>query len=207
MRWTTAYGFAFNSSDPDGDSIHNNLWLRFPGQIYYGIGSYNYNYFRDYDQLTGRYLESDPIGLSGGMNSYAYGASSPLVNVDRLGLVVCKCKATGGGAPIGNISKVCTYKCKCQCANDPSKWRSTTRLIPSTRYSQEETGFLCIGQRSIWVWRTEYNYGTGRTRKWRELEGVDFYPFVVDTDTSYVGDDDMEALRKTLETEDEVPCC
>ena len=39
--------------------------LRFPGQIFDGQGGLHYNYFRDYDAATGRYIESDPIGIVG----------------------------------------------------------------------------------------------------------------------------------------------
>ena len=46
----------------------------------------NYNYFRDYDPSIGRYVESDPIGLGGGLNTYAYVGNHPDINVDPLGL-------------------------------------------------------------------------------------------------------------------------
>ena len=35
--------------------------LRFPGQYYDSETGTHYNYFRDYDPTTGRYIESDPI--------------------------------------------------------------------------------------------------------------------------------------------------
>jgi uncharacterized protein RhaS with RHS repeats len=44
------------------------------------------NYFRDYDPQTGRYIESDPIGLAGGINTFAYANGSPIYWSDRLGL-------------------------------------------------------------------------------------------------------------------------
>ncbi|MGZ5078424.1 MAG: RHS repeat-associated core domain-containing protein [Usitatibacter sp.] len=46
----------------------------------------HYNYFRDYDPSLGRYVESDPIGLTGGLNTYAYVLSSPLRRADPRGL-------------------------------------------------------------------------------------------------------------------------
>jgi uncharacterized protein RhaS with RHS repeats len=46
----------------------------------------HYNYFRDYDPSIGRYQESDPIGLRGGINTYGYIDGRPLVERDPLGL-------------------------------------------------------------------------------------------------------------------------
>jgi RHS repeat-associated protein len=45
-----------------------------------------YNYFRDYDPQTGRYVQSDPIGLRGGLNTYLYVEARPLNYSDPFGL-------------------------------------------------------------------------------------------------------------------------
>ncbi|MCY1016433.1 RHS repeat-associated core domain-containing protein [Pyxidicoccus sp. MSG2] len=59
--------------------------LRFPGHYHDADTGLFYNRFRYYDPTLGRYLQSDPLGLAGGANLYAY-APNPLVQVDVLGL-------------------------------------------------------------------------------------------------------------------------
>lgn len=62
--------------------------LRFPGQYYLPETGLYQNYFRDYDPQTGRYVESDPIGLAGGsLSPYAYVGGAPPNYSDHLGLV------------------------------------------------------------------------------------------------------------------------
>jgi RHS repeat-associated protein len=83
---SNAFGAQPAEEDPDGNGISLRFDLRFPGQQYDAATGLHYNYFRDYEPGTGRYVESDPIGLGGGLNTFAYGASSPLRFDDPSGL-------------------------------------------------------------------------------------------------------------------------
>jgi RHS repeat-associated protein len=87
-RWDQRepFGVTQPNTDPDGDGVAFDFPLRFPGQYQDRETSLNYNYFRDYDPSVGRYVQSDPIGLRGGLNSYLYGKGDPLRNADRNGL-------------------------------------------------------------------------------------------------------------------------
>jgi RHS repeat-associated protein len=87
-KWDQQEPFGANlaDEDPDANSVAFELPFRFPGQYADKETNLFYNYFRDYDPSFGRYVESDPIGLKGGINTYLYVEATPLLQIDMLGL-------------------------------------------------------------------------------------------------------------------------
>jgi RHS repeat-associated protein len=119
------------------NSVRERFIKILPGQYFDRETGTHYNYFRDYDPIIGRYIESDPIGLVGGINTYAY-ASDPLAQIDPYGLM-----GTGSGAVgrrpvyqvipgVGN-SEICDY------------YDNMAKKYPSCSY-YKAAGNICRGQ-------------------------------------------------------------
>lgn len=116
-RWDgDPFGTTAASEDPDGDAIAVNYGLRFPGQYFDAEAGLSYNYYRDYDPAIGRYVQSDPIGSTGGLNTYGYAYPNPLAVIDPLGLEGWYCRRPLGkppgskGPPILNHQYLCVTR-------------------------------------------------------------------------------------------------
>ncbi|HMU64623.1 MAG TPA: RHS repeat-associated core domain-containing protein [Nitrosomonas sp.] len=94
-----AFGETLPEEDPDGDGAKFEYNLRFPGQYWDKETNLHYNYFRDYDPEIGRYVQSDPIGLLGGLNTYGYVEQNPLSFTDPTGEAIPAIIAACAGNP------------------------------------------------------------------------------------------------------------
>jgi len=115
--------------------------LRFPGQVFDGESGLNYNYFRDYEAATGRYVQSDPIGLLGELNTFRYAASRPNSGRDINGLKLTVTSAARPGVAVvhTNIASPCASGTSGSKGKAGEKWLAAAMAAAGLATSGNQT--------------------------------------------------------------------
>lgn len=152
------------ATDPDGNGDQVVFNLRFAGQYADHESGLHYNYFRYYAPSTGRYVTSDPIGLDGGLNTYAYVGNNPMGSIDPSGLAECRynirehsytCTSNDGTITAAGAHGIESGKGECEnnssCSDETSEgpiWPGTFNIAANELPGRE--GWWTL-QSSLWI--------------------------------------------------------
>lgn len=156
-QWESdGFGLVGAQTDPDGDGTYEDVRLRFPGQIVDDESGLFYNYFRDYEPWTGRYVESDPIGLGGGINTYGYVEGNPIQKNDKFGLMGSDGRTAGQCIGCKSTFSSCMEKC----VGITNPWWTTPVFgVVGVVGASTSTGAAATG--SAWVGGASAAWGVG----------------------------------------------
>ena len=144
--------------------------LRFPGQYFDKETNLSYNVMRDYDAQIARYVESDPIGVKGGLNTYVYALANSLTKFDPLGLAVWICNREVQGFPrVGNHGYLWNDKTRKSCGmqgsfgmgpigeGEPGYPTHACNEVPGSAGKEEEIMNCCRKNANNWLWFPRVN--------------------------------------------------
>jgi RHS repeat-associated protein len=146
-RWdenSEGFGDTAPNTDPDADGTQVVFDLRFSGQRYDQASGLYYNGYRDFEPATGRYTQSDPIGLVGGISTYMYVGGNSLTNIDPSGLytVITRFRDISGESFSENMKR------RKEFINSPVG-RAEARLTALRENFQEQINKKCAADKKV----------------------------------------------------------